>query len=233
LFDQIDMTKPSNQQATAQGLLAVCGALICGYVDSYALATFGIYASFMSGNTTSAGLLAGQVRLPAAGHSLLPIPFFVFGIITGTLIPGDQRRRLKTISSLVAAMLVLVLITVWMAWPGVLSVILLSAAMGILSTSVTIVSGQAVSMGWVTGDLNNIARHIANGIRKAPLQQPQGPGDTHWRRAALLATVWAAFLIGAVLGGAVASRLAAWTLLFPVILLLAPGLIPIAAHSET
>jgi uncharacterized membrane protein YoaK (UPF0700 family) len=32
-------------------------------VDSYALLNFGVFASFMSGNTTSGGLQAGQGKL--------------------------------------------------------------------------------------------------------------------------------------------------------------------------
>lgn len=41
-------------------------ALISGFVDSYTLLNFGVYASFMSGNTTSAGLHAGHAKLAAA-----------------------------------------------------------------------------------------------------------------------------------------------------------------------
>lgn len=65
--------------ARVQAWRAAGRALISGYVDAYTLLNFGVYASFMSGNTTSAGLHAGQAKLAAAGHSLLPIPFFVMG----------------------------------------------------------------------------------------------------------------------------------------------------------
>jgi uncharacterized membrane protein YoaK (UPF0700 family) len=97
---------------------------------------------------------------------------------------------------------------------------LLSTAMGILNTSVTHVGGQPVSLGFMTGDLNNLARHVAHGILRAPVPQAQSANDTHWRRAALLGSLWTFFLAGAVLGGALASRLAVWTLLLPAALLL-------------
>jgi len=77
-----------------------------------------------------------------------------------------------------------------------------------------------VSLGFVTGDLNSLAQHLAMGIKRAPVPQAQGSWDTHWRRAALLTGLWAAFLIGAVLGAALASRIAVWTLLLPALMLL-------------
>src|SRR6266851_3175891 len=93
----------SRQQKSArmQGWRAAGRALISGYVDSYTLLNFGVYASFMSGNTTSAGLHAGHAKLAAAAHSLLPIPFFVLGIFMGTLLvranpPKSVRKVLLT-----------------------------------------------------------------------------------------------------------------------------------------
>ncbi len=49
--------------------------------------------------------------------------------------------------------------------------------------------------------------------------QALGSRDTHWRRAALLGSLWTFFLAGAVLGGALASRIAVWTLLLPAVTL--------------
>jgi uncharacterized membrane protein YoaK (UPF0700 family) len=55
----------------------------------------------MTGNTTTGGLSAGQANLAAAGHSLLPIPFFLLGILLGTLVVRvDQRRALRRLSVL-------------------------------------------------------------------------------------------------------------------------------------
>jgi uncharacterized membrane protein YoaK (UPF0700 family) len=211
---------------------ALVRALISGYVDSYALLTFGVYASFMTGNTTSGGMHAGQFNLAAAGHSLLPVPFFLLGILAGTLlIHAERLRALRRISLLVAAMLALAVAGTYFAWPGWLGIMFLSSAMGMLNTSVTQVGGQAVSLGFMTGDLNNLAQHLAQGILGAPVSQAQGSKDTHWRRAGLLASLWTFFLAGAVLGAAFASRLAVWTLLLPALLLLLLALLEPAAHS--
>jgi uncharacterized membrane protein YoaK (UPF0700 family) len=196
-------------------------ALISGYVDSYALLSFGVFASFMSGNTTTGGARAGQLKLAAAGHDLLPIPFFVLGILVGTLMPrSDPRRPLLRLALLISAMLSLGALATYLAWPQWSSIALLSTAMGVLNTCITRVGGQNVSLGFVTGDLNNFAQHVALGIKRTPIADPRDASDTRWRRAAVLGSIWSAFLVGAVLGSALVPRLATWTLLLPCGLLL-------------
>ncbi len=180
---------------STQGSRALARVLISGYVDAYALLTFGVFASFMTGNTTSGGVHAGKGNLAAAGHSLLPIPFFVAGILAGTLlVHTDRQRALRRISVFVAVMLALGVAGTYFAWPGWLGIMLLSSAMGLLNTSVTQVGGQPISLGFMTGDLNNLAQHISQAILRAPVSRAQGPSDTHWRRAALLASLWVFFL---------------------------------------
>jgi uncharacterized membrane protein YoaK (UPF0700 family) len=213
-FDQTGFSQ--HTLVPSQVSRALARVLISGYVDAYALLNFGVFVSFMTGNTTTGGAHAGQGNLAAAGHSLLPIPFFMIGIVSGTLlVHGDRQRALRRISVLVAAMLALGVAGVYLAWPGWLGIVLLSSAMGLLNTSVTQVGGQPVSLGFMTGDLNNLAQHISQAILRAPVSQAQGPGDTHWRRAALLTSLWVFFLAGAILGAALSSRLALWTLLLP------------------
>jgi uncharacterized membrane protein YoaK (UPF0700 family) len=67
------------------------------------------------------------------------------------------------------------------------------------------------------------------GIKHAPVSQTQGAWDNHWWRAALLAGIWIAFFMGAVLGAALASRLAVWALLLPALMLVVFGLLERAA----
>jgi uncharacterized membrane protein YoaK (UPF0700 family) len=216
--------------ARAQGWRAAGRALISGYVDSYTLSNFGVYASFMSGNTTSAGVHAGHAKLDLAGHSLLPIPFFVLGIFIGALLVlANPHRELPRHSFLVAALLTFAIAVIYFGWPGWLSITVLSTAMGLMNTSITHVGGQGVNLGFVTGDLNNFAQCLAMGIRRDPVPQMQGSWDTHWRRAAVLAGIWTAFLIGAVLSAALASRFATWALLLPVVMLFVFGLLECAA----
>src|SRR5664279_2105137 len=77
---------------SSQRSRALARVLISGYVDAYALLNFGVFASFMTGNTTTGGVHVGQGNLAAAGHSLLPIPFFLFGILAGTLLVHADRK---------------------------------------------------------------------------------------------------------------------------------------------
>lgn len=226
------MSDATTPLLSSQGSRALARVLISGYVDAYALLTFGVYASFMTGNTTSGGAHAGQGNLAAAGHSLLPIPFFMLGIVAGTLLVHiDRQRALRRISVAVAVMLALGVAGVYLAWPGWLGILFLSSAMGMLNTSVTQVGGQPVSLGFMTGDLNNLAQHISQAILRAPVSQAQGPRDTHWRRVALLSSLWIFFFAGAVLGAALASRVAVWTLLLPAGLLVMLALLEPPAIS--
>jgi uncharacterized membrane protein YoaK (UPF0700 family) len=218
--------------ARVQAWRAVGGALISGYVDSYTLLNFGVYVSFMSGNTTSAGLHVGQGNVAAAAQSLLPIPFFVLGIFVGTLLMhGDRRQGLPRLSALVAAMLSMDIVAAYFVWPGWVSVLILSIAMGIMNTSITHVGGQSVSLGFVTGDLNNLGQQLELGIKRSPVEHAQGPWDTHWLRAVLLAGIWTAFFLGAVLGAALAARFAIWPLLLPTLMLAVFALLDRAAIS--
>ena len=206
--------------AKRQAWKAAGRALISGYVDSYTLLNFGVYASFMSGNTTSGGLHIGQANLAAAAHGLLPIPFFVLGILVGTLLLQNKPQLSSAgLSLLVAAMLTIGVAASYFAWPGWASILVLSTAMGIMNTSITHVGGQSVSLAFITGNLNNLGQHLAMAIQGGPVQHVQGSWDTHWLRAAVLAGIWSAFFLGAILGAAFAVRLANWTLLLPGLML--------------
>jgi uncharacterized membrane protein YoaK (UPF0700 family) len=216
----------SQDTARMQGWRAAGRALISGYVDSYTLLNFGVYASFMSGNTTTAGLQAGLAKPALAGHSLLPIPFFVLGIFVGVLLVlANANKGIPRHSFLVAALLMVCIAAIYFGWPRWLSIVLLSTSMGIMNTSITHVGGQAVNLGFVTGDLSNVAQRLAMGIRRDPVPQMQGDWDNHWWRAALLAGIWVAFLVGAMLGAALASRFTTAALLVPISMLSVFGLL--------
>jgi uncharacterized membrane protein YoaK (UPF0700 family) len=145
-------------------LLAVL-ALIAGYVDAYTFLNYQVYGSFMSGNTTQAGLNAGEGDLASAGYNFLPIPIFVAGVFIGTfLVYSHLANRLRLLFTLVAALLLLAIATVTLtpgaAWAGIIA---LSLAMGIMNTSVTSVGPQKINLGYVSGTLNS-----SRGILRSP-----------------------------------------------------------------
>ncbi len=58
---------------------AIFLAMVAGYLDGYGLLFLKTYVSFMSGNTTSTGVMSGSGNYVAAFHSALAIIFFVTG----------------------------------------------------------------------------------------------------------------------------------------------------------
>ncbi|HEX4841751.1 MAG TPA: YoaK family protein [bacterium] len=210
---------PSAQvTARRQGRRAVSLALIAGYVDAYAFVKYRLYVSFMSGNTTQTASQAGQARFTEAGHNLFPTPCFVIGVFVGTVLAhSNPRHPSRIVLGVVAAILALGIAASFLPslsrW---VSIMLLSMAMGTMSTTITRVGDQAVSVSYVTGSLTNMMQHVALAVRNVPLPRPQGSWDTHGWRARLLASVWTAFFIGALLAGVALPRFGAWTLFLPI-----------------
>ena len=76
--------------------LAAALAMIAGFVDAYGMITYGVYVSFMSGNTTQTGYQAAEGAFGPASLSALAILFFVVGSFAGTLMvefAGRYARR--------------------------------------------------------------------------------------------------------------------------------------------
>jgi uncharacterized membrane protein YoaK (UPF0700 family) len=212
--------------ARGERRLAVCLALVAGYVDAYALRAFATYVSFMSGNTTYTGALTGQGKLASALYSALAIVFFVAGSFAGTWLTHCGRRPSRRLLFGVVSTLLAVVIglTEFGGLGAATGVAILSLTMGMLNTTLSRVGGEPVSLTFVTGDLNRIGSHLALSATQAPLPVAQGPWDTHLRRASLLASVWTGFLAGAVLCGAASSYFGVAALLAPLLTLLALAL---------
>jgi len=186
---------------------AITLALIAGYVDGYALRVFGIYVSFMSGNTTMTGIGVGEGHFMAALAPALAIAGFVVGSFVGNWFVHSEVKQSRRLLFLASAVLIACFIAISLT-PSAhanLSLPMLSVAMGMLNPAVSRVGAEPISLTFVTGTLNKIGDHFALGVRHAKLPDAQGPWDTHFRRAALEASLWMGFLVGATLSGA-ASR---------------------------
>jgi uncharacterized membrane protein YoaK (UPF0700 family) len=203
--------------------LAICLALIAGYVDAYSVRAFATYVSFMSGNTTQLGVLTGQGRLAAALLPVLAIVFFVAGSFAGTwLSHSGLRLSRQLLFGIVSTLLAVVIgLTQLGRLDAAVGIATLSLAMGMMNTTLSKIGGEAVSLTFVTGDLSRVGSHLALAVQRAPLPDAQGPWDTHRRRAARLGIVWSGFLAGAALAGAATSYLGVLALLPPLVILLA------------
>jgi uncharacterized membrane protein YoaK (UPF0700 family) len=196
-------------------------AVVAGYADAYGFYHYQAYVSFMSGNTTQTGISLGQAAWVAAIPTAIAITGFVVGIFAGTLLATSQPvQSLRLRFGVVAAVLAGVLLGVGNGFVPANGVIAaLSLAMGIMNTTLTQIGGEAIALGYVSGTLNALARHLALAVRRWPLPNAEGPWDTHLRRALILMGVWTAFLAGAALCIVATGRFGVWVLVAPVVVL--------------
>ncbi|MBA4107392.1 MAG: hypothetical protein C0485_16770 [Pirellula sp.] len=201
MTEYMSSNRPPIHAVRAAYVVACAFAGVAGYVDAHALIRFRVYASFMSGNTTRAGVEAASAQFSTAALCGLAIACFVLGAFIGVTVLHSPRRlpgrrvTFIALGLLVAqASLDALSASVW------LSVALLSAAMGALNSTITQIGGQPVNIGYVSGGLHKLAEHLALAWLRRPVESSQRLADTHLRRAALIAGLWGAFLTGAFLG---------------------------------
>src|SRR5271168_2084642 len=206
--------------------LAVFLALIAGYLDGYGLRVLGTYVSFMSGNTTFAGLKSGQGNFQAGLPSAIAILSFVTGSFLGNLFSQSRLRHShRLIFGVIAGLLATVAgLERYGLWNAAAEIALLSLAMGMMNPALSKVGAESVSLTFVTGTLSRIGGHLAAAAGRKPVPEGQGPGDSHLARARIDASVWSGFLVGAGLSGMAASYFRMWALLPPCVVMIALGL---------
>jgi uncharacterized membrane protein YoaK (UPF0700 family) len=220
------------KQSGTLRIKAIALTMVAGYVDGYALRVFGIYVSFMSGNTTLAGTQLGQTHYLAALAPMLAIAGFLCGSFLGNWFTHSQMRHSQRALFLSAAALLacFLVLNLYAAATPNLGILVLSLAMGMINPAVTRIGSEPISLTFVTGTLNKIGNHLALAVRRTSLPDAQGAWDTHFHRAFLEASVWAGFLSGAVLSGLASRHYGVLGMLPASIVLLALAL---ATHSET
>ena len=209
-----EMNHPTPGKERYQKRLAVCLALTAGYLDGYGLLVLGTFVSFMSGNTTMAGLRIGQANLWAALAPGLAIVFFVAGSLVGSLVTHSRLRHAhRILFGSVAALL----IAVWgLSHESMLKTVNIAGlgfAMGMINPALSHIGAEAVSLTFMTGTLSRIGGHFALALRRAPVPSPEGSWDTHLYRARIAAQLWTSFIIGAALSGMVISVAKSFVLL--------------------
>src|ERR1700727_2519466 len=204
-------------------LLAAALATIAGFIDAYGMITYGVFVSFMSGNTTQTGYQTAEGAFGPASLSALAILMFVVGSFAGTLlVQAAGRLARRAVFGVVAAALFEVIGFTYFDFLSVgFGIAIVSGAVGLLNSAFSRVGAQSVSLTFVTGTLSRVGSHLAMAARRSPLADAQGPWDTHLRRALLLARIWVGFLAGALLSGAATPRFGAWVLAAPALILAA------------
>jgi uncharacterized membrane protein YoaK (UPF0700 family) len=216
--------KPTRSDPPPAGGLPILLALVAGYVDAYTLLAYGVYVSFMSGNTTQAGAMIGRGKLFAALDTAVAIALFVMGVLLGTWLTNSALRRSRPLLlGVIALVLAGVIAGVQygsLASHAAASIAILALAMGLMNTTFSHIGAEPVNLTFVTGTLTKVGHHLGLALRRAPLPDAEGPWDTHLRRAGLMARVWAGFLSGAILSGAASTYFGGWALLAPCLILL-------------
>ena len=196
--------------------------LIAGYVDAFGLIQLQTFVSFMSGNTTTSGMLVGAGSFAAAVPALVAVAFFVCGVLCGSLVGVAAPENAQRICFALVSGFIVAYIVFARNWPlgGLPGIAMLSIAMGMLNTTVSRIGFEPVNIGYVSGTLSRMADHLARAIARQPLPDAQTPADSHERRAVTLAGVWLAFLGGAIGSGAATLRFGVDALVLPLAVLL-------------
>ncbi|MGH7892844.1 MAG: YoaK family protein, partial [Thermodesulfobacteriota bacterium] len=215
-------------------MLAVCLAAIAGYVDAYGFLTFSTFVSFMSGNTTHAGIKLGEHAYALALPAAAAILSFITGVFAGTLLTNSRTPHARRILYLtIAALLAL---NIGASHPAstfiYLGIAMLSFTMGMMNTALSRVGNLMVNLTFVTGTLSQIGAYLALAAKRAPVEDGEGVWDTHLRRAIILILVWTGFLAGALLGGAATPRFGVRLLLLPLLIMLALAVLSPARSAD-
>src|SRR5277367_6016685 len=118
-------------------LLAAALAMIAGFVDAYGMITYGVFVSFMSGNTTQTGYQTAEGAFGLASLSALAILFFVLGAFAGTLLVQFAGRLARPlVFGVVATALAMIIgLTEFGLLSGGAAIAAISFAMGIMNSA--------------------------------------------------------------------------------------------------
>lgn len=170
-------------------MLAYALAALAGYVDAIGfIASGGFFVSFMSGNTTRAGV-GLPFGLAETGMALSLIAAFVGGTVAGSLL---GRRAWKARESAILLTIALVLTTasllfgVGATYPALL---LTAAAMGAENTIFEEDGEVTIGLTYMTGTLVKTGQRIASALAGGP--------KFDWVPYALM---WGSLMLGSIMG---------------------------------
>lgn len=176
-------------------LVAICLALLAGYVDAVGfLRSGGFFVSFMSGNSTRAGVgLATQGAAALMAFGL--IAAFVTGVTLSTLLARRLGARRPMVLLLLIALVLGLAALSAPVLPLPLTLLLIACAMG--AENVVLAGEEEVQIGvtYMTGALVRMGQGIAVALS----------GGDRWRWTGW-AILWAGLVTGAVLGALACTR---------------------------
>lgn len=180
------------------GGLALAFPLIAlaGWVDALGVVQWhGLYASFMSGNSTALGAAPTVGDWHGAWEAGRAVLVFVAGAVAGELIgPAARHWREPAVLGAEAACLWLAVVAERGGWglPAVAGIT--GLAMGLQTAALHKAGGTGIALTYVTGTLVSLGRGIAAALR----------GAAPWRHVLPFAGCWLSLVAGASAGGLVA-----------------------------
>jgi uncharacterized membrane protein YoaK (UPF0700 family) len=190
------------QRRLALGLLLTACA---GFIDATGFIELGgFYTSFMSGNTTQLG--TGAIRGDLVLLPLGLIVMFFLGSFAGSLLAlRNTRWGPSTVLGFVIASIAITLGLMFGGIPANQAMLILAAGAGAQNATLPFNGGARLGTTFVSGTLFSAGQDLAGAIAGTVPK---------WRWLQQL-QVWAALLLGALLGAAVYSSLGIWALLAP------------------
>jgi uncharacterized membrane protein YoaK (UPF0700 family) len=215
-------------------LLVLTGAAGC--VDAISYMGLGhVFTAMMTGNTVLLGLAVGQGEVLAALRSILALLGFALGVVLGAVIvEGDQKREdwspAVTGAFAVEAVVLGAFAAAWHV-SGAESaaaiyglIVLLGVAMGIQAAAVRRLGVPGIATTYITGTVTSLFVDLVGWIRAAALRSgitgsadPPGEAKPWEQRVGLLAAVFVAYGLGAMVGGVLQSRASPLVTVLPLV----------------
>lgn len=200
----------------------MCLGATAGYIDAFGLIKFKIYLSFMSGNTTQSGNLLAKGNFTHAVLPLTAIFSFFMGVFLGTVASQIKNYKMQWMPfvPVIGGLVLFLLLAHFLAMGSWVSIVIIGTVMGYMNTAASKVGRQSINPDFVTGTLNNMAKHLALSLFNRYPSDTEAIWDTHTRRYILLFLVWASFIGGAIINTLVFQYWVNWSLLIPVLVLI-------------
>jgi len=226
-------------------------ASVAGFVDAVGFITLrGLFVAHMSGNSVRFGVFAGRGNLATAAPAGAAVLLFVAGVAAGTVTAElAARGRIRSVAATLLAVQAALVAAFMLYGAAVVSggrvprgsvgafyvlAALAVLSMGIQTSALRQLGGRTISTTYVTGVLTSLTQEAVNYLfwlrdhgrrdeRHSFLSRTLrlGSRSDSRDRVLVLGSVFAAYAGGALVGSLLDSRIALWSLLIPLGVLLA------------
>ncbi|WP_413524910.1 YoaK family protein [Photobacterium phosphoreum] len=183
---------------------------IAGVVDSVGFLHLkdGVFASFMSGNSTHMGMMLSYHDYPRASVYIAILGIFIIGAMSGELIALSSHRFYRGVV-MTSVSIVLLFATIMQYYVPFLVVnFIICYGMGMQNIALRLTIEKAIPLTYATGYLVNIGRLLALAI--------VGKGEP--KRLMQYLCLWGSLISGAVIGGIIMQTIPQYSLLLPLAL---------------